>query len=55
MEYLEETEFYRFLEQVPEEMLGYVTVGVEQVARDWSADYHWAESSTGHVYVFATT
>lgn len=34
-DYLEGTEFYRFLDQVPEDMRGYVEVDVEQIARDW--------------------
>jgi antirestriction protein len=51
-DYLEETEFYRFLEQVPEDMRGYVEVDVRQIARDWECDYHVAEGTNGRVWVF---
>lgn len=53
-DYLEETEFYRFLDAVPEDMRGYVEVDVEQIARDWSSDYHVAELGNGRVAVFET-
>lgn len=53
-DYLEETEFYRFLEQVPEDVRGYVEVDVKQIARDWSCDYHIAELANGRVVVFET-
>ena len=53
-DYLEETEFYRFLEQVPESMRGYVEVDVEQIAQDWSCDYYVVELASGRVGVFET-
>ena len=53
-DYLEETEFYRFLDYVPEDMRGYVEVDVEQIARDWGCDYEVAELSNGNVAVFET-
>jgi antirestriction protein len=51
-DYLEETEFYRFLDQVPEDMRGYVEVDVEQMARDWGSDYEVVERPDGGVWVF---
>jgi len=51
-DYLEETEFYRFLDRVPEDMRGYVEVDVEQIARDWECDYFVAELGSGRVAVF---
>jgi antirestriction protein len=54
-DYLEETNFYRFLEAVPEEMRGYVEVDIEQIAQDWSSDYHVAELANGRVIVFEAT
>lgn len=53
-DYLEETEFYRFLEGLPEDMRGYIEVDVEQMARDWEVDYHVVELSNGRVAVFET-
>jgi antirestriction protein len=53
-DYLEETEFYRFLDAIPEDMRGYVEVDVEQIARDWACDYHVAELGNGRVAVFDT-
>jgi antirestriction protein len=53
-DYLEETEFYRFLEGLPEDMRGYIEVDVEQIARDWEADYLVAELSNGRVAVLET-
>jgi antirestriction protein len=52
--YLEETEFYRFLELLPEDMRGYVEVDTEQIARDWGCDYFVAELGDGRVGVFDT-
>jgi antirestriction protein len=52
--YLEEIEFYRFMELIPEDMHGYVEVDIEQIARDWSCDYHVVELENGHVGVFDT-
>jgi len=51
-DYLEETEFYRFLDRVPEDMRGYVEVDVEQLARDWECDYYVTELGSGRVAVF---
>ena len=51
---LEESEFYRFLEHVPEEMRGYIEVDIEQIARDWGGDYEVAERPDGGVWVFST-
>jgi antirestriction protein len=50
--YLEETEFYGFLNSVPEDMRGYVEVDVEQIARDWSCDYHTIALHNGQTGVF---
>jgi antirestriction protein len=51
-DYLEESEFYRFLEYVPEDMRGYVEVDIEQIARDWVCDYEVIERPDGGVWVF---
>jgi antirestriction protein len=51
-DYLEETEFYRFLDEVPEDMRGYIEVDVEQIAQDWSCDYYAVELTGGRVAVF---
>lgn len=51
-DYLQEMDFYRFLDHVPEDMRGYVEVDVEQIARDWSGDYEVAERLEGGVWVF---
>lgn len=53
-DYLEESDFYRFLEYVPEDMRGYVEVNVAQIARDWAADYHVIELQNGRTGVFDT-
>ena len=53
-DYLEETEFFRFLDGVPEDMRGYVEVDIEQIARDWSSDYHVVELQNGRTGVFDT-
>lgn len=53
-DYLEETEFYRFLDEIPEDMRGYVEVDVEQIARDWECDYFVVGLQNGHVAVFNT-
>lgn len=52
-DYLEESEFYRFLEYVAEDMRGYIEVDTEQIARDWSSDYEIAERPDGGVWVFS--
>lgn len=54
-DYLEQTEFYRFLDAIPEDMRGYVEVDVEQIARDWGSDYYIAELANGRVAVFDTS
>lgn len=54
-DYLEETGFYRFLEDVPEELRGYVSVDVAQMAQDWACDYFVAELQNGRVGVFETS
>lgn len=51
-DYLEQTDFYRFLEDVPDDMRGYVDVDVAQMARDWAADYEVVEQAGGRVWVF---
>lgn len=52
--FLEDTDFYRFLDYVPEDMQGYVTVDTEQIAQDWGSDYHVVEAPNGHVFIFDT-
>lgn len=51
-DYLRETDFYRFLDYVAENMRGYLEVDVEQIARDWSCDYEVVERPGGGVWVF---
>ncbi len=51
-DYLDEAEFYRFMDHVPESMRGYVEVDVEQIARDWGCDYEVVERPEGGVWVF---
>lgn len=51
-DYLEETEFYRFLEHVPEDMHGYIEVDVERMARDWSYDYYTVLLGNGRIAIF---
>lgn len=53
-DYLEETGFYQFLEGVAEDMRGYVEVDVEQIARDWTSDYHTVTLQNGRTCVFDT-
>lgn len=53
-DYLQESDFYHFLDYVPEDMRGYIEVDVEQIARDWSADYEVVERPEGGVWVFET-
>ena len=45
---MEQTDFYRFLDDVPEDMRGYIVVDVEQIAQDWSCDYYAAELANGN-------
>lgn len=54
-DYLQETEFFRFLDSVPEDMRGYIEVDVEQIARDWGCDYEIAERPDGGVWVFCAS
>jgi antirestriction protein len=49
---LEETEFYRFLDHIPEEMRIYINVDVEQYAEDLTCEMYVAESPGGGVWVF---
>ena len=51
-DYLQETNFFRFLDDVPEDMRGYINVDVEQIARDWNSDYEVVERPEGGVWVF---
>jgi antirestriction protein len=51
-DWLQETEFYRFLDQMPDDIRGYVTVDVMQIARDWSSDYEVIERPDGGVWMF---
>ena len=50
-DYLQETGFYQFLDQVPEDMRGYIEVDVAQIARDWGSDYEVVERPNGGVWV----
>lgn len=52
-DYLQETEFYRFLDHVPEDMRGYIEVDIEQITRDWEGDYDVVERPDSGVWVFA--
>lgn len=54
-DYLQETEFYAFMESVPEEMRGYVEVDVVAIAQDWSGEYLVVELRDGRVAVIDTT
>jgi hypothetical protein len=49
---LEETEFYRFLDDIPEEMRGYIDVDVEQYGEDLASEVYVAETAKGGVWVF---
>ena len=50
-EFLEETGAYRFLDAVPEDLRGYLSYDVEQIARDWESTLTIIEGSDG-VYIF---
>jgi antirestriction protein len=53
-ELIDELEYERVLEQLPEDIRRYVSIDTEQLARDWQGDYHVVESSEGRVYIFDT-
>jgi antirestriction protein len=53
-ELVDELEYERVLEQLPEDIRCYVIFDTEQMARDWEADYHVVEAPGGGVFVFDT-
>jgi antirestriction protein len=51
-DYLQETGFYQFLDQVPEDMRGYIEVDAAQIARNLEGEYVVVELGSGKVLVF---
>ena len=51
-DYLQNIDFYRFLDDLPEDIRHYVSVDVEQYAEDMACELHVADTPEGRVWVF---
>jgi antirestriction protein len=54
-DYLQETEFYRLLDDLPEYIRHYVSVDVEQYAEDLTSTMYVADTPEGGVWVFSVS
>ncbi|MEX5633852.1 antirestriction protein ArdA [Parafrankia sp. FMc2] len=54
-DYLQETEIYRALEELPEYIRHYVSVDIEQYAEDLTSTMHVADTPEGGVWVFTVS
>ncbi len=54
-DYLQNIDFYRFLDDLPDDIRQYVSVDVEQYAEDLACELHVADTPEGGVWVFSVS